>query len=153
MKMVRSLLLGTAAGLVAMSAAYATDLSVTARPAEYAKVNGYYMTANVSGGYVSAFYYQFETANGHGHFYTARLDTSANYDGAWPFNVNKLLVAGAAAQFGFDTSSQQISYMRRQRDPLTQRVMSSVDYRGSPNSGFSHVEIGKRPSFATKMIA
>ena len=38
MKMVKSLLLGTAAGLVAVSAGQAADLPVKAKPVEYVKV-------------------------------------------------------------------------------------------------------------------
>ena len=38
MKMVKSLLLGTAAGLVAVSAGQAADLPVKAKPVEYVKI-------------------------------------------------------------------------------------------------------------------
>ncbi|MGB9390923.1 MAG: porin, partial [Xanthobacteraceae bacterium] len=42
MKMVKSLLLGSAAGLVAVSAGQAADLPVKAKPVEYVKVCGLY---------------------------------------------------------------------------------------------------------------
>ena len=42
MKMVKSLLLGTAAGLVAMSGAQAADLPVKAKPVQYVKICSLY---------------------------------------------------------------------------------------------------------------
>src|SRR5712692_3603131 len=42
MKMVKSLLLGTAAGLVAMTGAQAADLPVKAKPVEYVKICSLY---------------------------------------------------------------------------------------------------------------
>ena len=42
MKMVKSLLLGTAAGLVAVSAGQAADLPVKAKPVEYVKICSLY---------------------------------------------------------------------------------------------------------------
>ncbi|MDE2071145.1 MAG: porin [Patescibacteria group bacterium] len=44
MKMVKSLLLGTAAGLVATAGAYAADLPVKAKPVQYVKVSSLYGT-------------------------------------------------------------------------------------------------------------
>ena len=45
MKMVKSLLLGTAAGLVAMSGAQAADLPVKAKPVQYVKICSLYGSA------------------------------------------------------------------------------------------------------------
>ena len=42
MKMVKSLLLGTAAGLVAMTGAQAADLPVKAKPVQYVKICSLY---------------------------------------------------------------------------------------------------------------
>src|SRR5258707_6849812 len=66
MKMVRSLLLGSAAGFVAVAGAQAADLPVKARPVEYVKIctlygEGYYYipgsdTCLKFGGYVRANY-------------------------------------------------------------------------------------------------
>ena len=72
MKMVKSLLLGSAAGLVAVAGAQAADLPVKAKPVEYVKVcslygAGYYYMPGTDiclklGGYVR---YQFTCEPGH----------------------------------------------------------------------------------------
>src|SRR5262245_20074721 len=74
MKMVKSLLLGTAAGLVAVAGAQAADMPVKAAPVQYVKIcnlygDGFYYIPGTDiclkiGGYVRAEYFQNHGANG-----------------------------------------------------------------------------------------
>src|SRR5712671_6534565 len=74
MKMVKSLLLGTAAGLVAVAGAQAADMPVKAKPVQYVKIctlygDGFYYVPGTDiclkiGGYVRAEYFYHYGANG-----------------------------------------------------------------------------------------
>ena len=78
MKMVKSLLLGSAAGLVAVAGAQAADLPVKAKPVEYVKICSIYGagffyipgtdTCIKIGGWVRAEYALGETGNSHAQF-------------------------------------------------------------------------------------
>src|SRR5215216_3647588 len=92
MKMVKSLLLGSAAGLVAVAGAQAADLPVKAKPVEYVKICSIYGagffyipgtdTCIKIGGWVRAEYALGETGNSHSQFYSGgggrnnRIDSS-----------------------------------------------------------------------------
>src|SRR5262245_61481394 len=78
MKMVRSLLLGSAAGIVAVTGAQAADLPVKAKPVEYVKIcslygEGFYYIPGTDiciriGGRVQADYYWNALGNGQPHY-------------------------------------------------------------------------------------
>src|SRR6478752_2287244 len=78
MKMVKSLLLGTAAGLAAVSGTQAADLPVKAKPVEYVKIcslygEGFYYIPGTDiclkvGGYVQADYGWNSAGNGQPHY-------------------------------------------------------------------------------------
>src|SRR5262245_25543191 len=80
MKMVKSLLLGSAAGLVAVAGAQAADLPVKAKPVEYVKICSIYGagffyipgtdTCIKIGGWVRAEYVVGDTGNSHAQFYS-----------------------------------------------------------------------------------
>ena len=92
MKMVKSLLLGSAAGLVAVAGAQAADLPVKAKPVEYVKICSIYGagffyipgtdTCIKIGGWVRAEYAIGETGNSHAQFFGSsggrnnRIDSS-----------------------------------------------------------------------------
>src|SRR5436305_11706898 len=76
MKMVKSLLLGTAAGLVAVAGAKAADLPVKAKPVEYVKVC---------------------TVYGEGFFYIPGTDTCIKIGGMVRQNFNFGQVSGSFA--------------------------------------------------------
>src|SRR5207237_5305224 len=78
MRMVKSLLLGSAAGVVAVVGAQAADMPVKAKPVEYVKICSLYgdgffylpgtQTCIRLGGSVQADYYYNALGNGHGHY-------------------------------------------------------------------------------------
>src|ERR1700704_1408544 len=103
MKMVKSLLLGSAAGLVAVSGTQAADLPVKAKPVEYVKIcslygEGFYYIPGTDiclkiGGYVRAEYRWNATGGGQPHYtglggaqdrsvspYSTRQRASFNFD-------------------------------------------------------------------------
>src|SRR5476651_827411 len=87
MKMVKSLLLGTAAGLVAMSGAQAADLPVKAKPVQYVKICSLY---------------------GAGFYYIPGTDTCLKVGGfvrtEWNWNAN--------GSFGQNTTGANALYTR-----------------------------------------
>src|SRR5215470_14994956 len=107
MKMVKSLLLGTAAGLVAVSGTQAADLPVKAKPVQYVKVcnlygEGFYYIPGTDiclkvGGYVRANYRWNAAGNGQPHYTGAggAQDRTVN-----PFSTQH------RASFNFDSRSQ-----------------------------------------------
>src|SRR3989441_8292210 len=82
MKMVKSLLLGTAAGWVAVAGAEAADMPVKAKPVEYVKIcslygDGFFYLPGTEtcirlGGNVQADYYYNALSNGHPHYDAAQ---------------------------------------------------------------------------------
>src|SRR6266853_1285494 len=82
MKIVKSLLLGSAAGLVAVAGAQAADLPVKAKPVEYVKIcnlygDGFFYIPGTDtclrvGGAVQADYYYNALGNGHPHYDAAQ---------------------------------------------------------------------------------
>src|SRR6266568_4071643 len=107
MKMVKSLLLGSAAGLVAVSGTQAADLPVKAKPVEYVKIctlygEGFYYIPGTDiclkiGGYVRANYRWNATGGGQPHYTGAggAQDRSVN-----PYSTQH------RASFNFDSRSQ-----------------------------------------------
>src|SRR6266568_974879 len=107
MKMVKSLLLGSAAGLVAVSGTQAADLPVKAKPVEYVKIctlygEGFYYIPGTDiclkiGGYVRANYRWNTTGGGQPHYTAAggAQDRSVN-----PYSTQH------RASFNFDSRTQ-----------------------------------------------
>src|SRR5262249_17060740 len=107
MKMVKSLLLGSAAGLVAVSGTQAADLPVKAKPVEYVKIcslygEGFFYIPGTDiclkvGGYVRAHYRWNATGGGQPHYTGAggAQDRSVS-----PYSMRH------RAQFNFDSRSQ-----------------------------------------------
>jgi len=107
MKMVKSLLLGSAAGLVAVAGAQAADLPVKAKPVEYVKIcslygDGFYYIPGTDiclkvGGQMQADFYWNARGNGHAHFDVA--------DGAQDRSVSAFS-SRARSDWSFDARSQ-----------------------------------------------
>jgi len=107
MKMVRSLLLGSAAGVVAVAGAQAADLPVKAKPVEYVKICSLYgdgffyipgteTCVRIGGSVMWDFFYN---ARGNGH---PQYDAA---DGAQDRTTNSFNSRGHV-QFGFDSRTQ-----------------------------------------------
>src|SRR5882672_6648028 len=81
MKMVKSLLLSSAAGVVAVAGAQAADLPVKAKPVEYVKICSLY---------------------GDGFYYVPGTDTCVKFAGnaQWDASLNTVSGAGQQAYFG-----------------------------------------------------
>lgn len=127
MKMVRSLLLGTAAGMLAMSMVHATPLANEAQSAECAKVSGYH----------TAFVVVLPIKGDDARFAQAKHVIGTR--------VASVPGSGTGGDKMVDGSDLIF-------DKLAQKLKSSAAYRGSPARGFHHV-LGKIPMSATKMIA
>src|SRR5258707_13337140 len=89
MKMVKSLLLGTAAGLVAVAGAKAADVPVKAKPVEYVKICSVY---------------------GKGFYYIPGTDTCVRISGYFREDISGNSNSGALERTG------AIPYMQRNRD-------------------------------------
>jgi len=114
MKMVKSLLLGTAAGLVAMSGAQAADLPVKAKPVQYVKIcslygAGFYYVPGTDmclkiGGWVR----QYLGANSNGSFTNGFFGTNGNTEtrgsnNGWGWKVRGYITADARSQTEWGT--------------------------------------------------
>ncbi len=114
MKMVKSLLLGTAAGLVAMSGAQAADLPVKAKPVQYVKIcslygAGFYYVPGTDmclkiGGWVR----QYLGADSNGSFTNGYFGTNGNQatrlsNNGWGWKVRGYITADARSQTEWGT--------------------------------------------------
>src|SRR5205814_3455379 len=110
MKMVKSLLLGSAAGVVAVAGAQAADLPVKAKPVEYVKICSLY---------------------GEGYYYIPGSDTCIRFGGYvranYGWNVNNTTPAYAGSQGAQDRTVAQFS--------TTGRLNLSVDTRTQTDYG------------------
>ena len=119
MKMVKSLLLGTAAGLVAMSGAQAADLPVKAKPVQYVKIcslygAGFYYIPGTDtclkiGGWVRQ-YLGVNSNNNltNGPLGTGELNTRAQNNG-WAWKVRGYITADARTQTEWGTLRSYIA--------------------------------------------
>jgi len=125
MKMVKSLLLGTAAGLVAMSGAQAADLPVKAKPVQYVKICSLY---------------------GAGFYYIPGTDTCIKL-GGWVRTEYNYEAGGSFLQIkanGFDRNTAQNAW--RTRGIITLDTRTQTDYgtlRSYIAGGFQHTETGQ----------
>ena len=119
MKMVKSLLLGTAAGLVAVAGAQAADLPVKAKPVQYVKIcslygAGFYYIPGTDtclkiGGWVRQ--YLGVNANGNltnGHLGSANVNTRASNNG-WTWKARGYITADARTQTEYGTLRSYIA--------------------------------------------
>ena len=107
MKMVKSLLLGAAAGLVAVAGAQAADLPVKAKPVQYVKICSLY---------------------GAGFYYIPGTDTCIKIGGfvrtEWLYNSN-----GSFAPYTADSYTRATNYLRnRSRFVLSMDVRAQTEY-------------------------
>lgn len=124
MKMVKSLLLGSAAGLVAMAGAQAADLPVKAKPVEYVKVCSLY---------------------GEGFFYIPGTDTCIKI-GGWVRAEYVVGGAGSHSNFiagagGLDTTGGTPDSYFRARTVISADVRTQTEYgtlRAYYRAGFTH---------------
>jgi Porin subfamily len=117
MKMVKSLLLGTAAGLVAMSGAQAADLPVKAKPVQYVKIcslygAGFYYVPGTDmclkiGGWVR----QYITFNGNGNLTNGALvvNTQTRDTTDWATRTRGYITADARNQTEYGTVRSYIA--------------------------------------------
>ena len=134
----RGLLLGAAAGLVAMSSASAADLSVKAKPVHSAKISGYYMASN-GAGITSAFYFQATFAR-HDSI-RVQLDQPVNKGGAFSDYSIVGMLNGVGTTNGRTKSSNFFDLTGADLDAngLAQKLMSSTAFYGSPSHGFTNL--------------
>lgn len=124
MKMVKSLLLGSAAGLVAMAGAQAADLPVKAKPVEYVKVCSLY---------------------GEGFFFIPGTDTCIKI-GGWVRAEYVFGAGGSHSPFisgapGFDTVGATPDSVFRARTVISTDVRTQTEYgtlRAYTRFGFDH---------------
>jgi hypothetical protein len=109
MKMVKSLLLGTAAGLVAMTGAQAADLPVKAKPVQYVKICSLY---------------------GAGFYYIPGTDTCIKIGGfaRAEVNFNAQGSFGALNGVDFNSSNNSQNYTMRSRFGVTFDTRSQTEY-------------------------
>ena len=113
MKMVKSLLLGTAAGLIAVAGAQAADLPVKAKPVEYVKVcslygAGFYYMPGTDicikiGGYVRAQYYSWGGTSGTVNAYTGGALNNRTSGQDFTFRVRTLISTDTRQQTEYGT--------------------------------------------------
>lgn len=147
MKMVRSLLLGSAASIVAVAGASAADLPVKAKPVEYVKVcnlygAGFYYIPGTEiclkmGGYVR--YQVFENSgNGYsfGPFYTSGYNSRLNTQ---------------STDLGFRTRVTMTTDTRQQTEYGTLRTFAMLGYQHDSNGSASTTAGGTSPTlYATR---
>src|SRR3569833_1544117 len=109
MKMVKSLLLGTAAGLVAAAGAQAADLPVKAKPVQYVKICSLY---------------------GAGFYYMPGTDTCIKIGGFVRAEVNGNAQGSFAVMNAGDTSSNSFAQIQtwRSRAGVTLDTRSQTEY-------------------------
>src|ERR1700688_2627717 len=117
MRIGKSLLLGSAAGIAAITGAQAADLPVKAKPVEYVKVCSLY---------------------GAGFFYIPGTDTCIKIGGAGRVQAEGNAGAGAVpVGFGNTTEAGQGAFTRQNTSDINQRtrIYSSVDARQQTDYG------------------
>jgi hypothetical protein len=110
MKMVKSLLLGTAAGLVAMTGAQAADLPVKAKPVQYVKIcslygAGFYYIPGTDTCLKVGGWARFETGYGYNgsfttEWYNNNLNNRSTNDNPWRVKGNITLDAREQTEYG-----------------------------------------------------
>ena len=119
MKMVRSILLGTAAGFVALAGAQAADLPVKAKPVQYVKICDLY---------------------GAGYFYVPGTDTCMKIGGYVRFNAYSNANSGFGyfgVGFGGVTAATGPTFNRRDTQDFTyrSRIWMTGDHRSQTSMG------------------
>ena len=139
MKMVKSLLLGSAAGLVAVAGAQAADLPVKAKPVQYVKIcslygAGFYYIPGTDtclkvGGWVRQ--YLGVNANGNltnGYLGSGNVNTRASNNG-WNWKARGYITADARTQTEFGTLRSYISVGGSTQGRLGQREATGVGWQ------------------------
>ena len=136
MKMVKSLLLGSAAGLVAVAGAQAADLPVKAKPVEYVKVCSIY---------------------GAGFFYIPGTDTCIKI-GGWVRAEYAFQTGSSAVEFNQGTGGRNNridtnEYQIRARWVTSLDVRTQTEYgtvRAYNRFGFTHAKLGCTPNSGSR---
>jgi len=147
MKMVKSLLLGTAAGLVAVAGAQAADLPVKAKPVEYVKVcslygAGFYYMPGTDicikvGGYVRA----------QAYFGAGNTGTDGIFESTSGIN-NRVL---GSTDFLYRVRGVLTLDTRQQTEYGTLRTYALIGYQhDGPNNGGDNTTLGANALYATR---